>query len=239
MYSETQETEEILDKEKDLYEFPKHIQINNSQYDTYTSYITYLNSQIALNESNLKVVSEENTDVIVNRLKNDRDLLLKHLNGMYDKNTAALEVKYKLNTNDTYIKSVQEKQIQDNNKKIISFDNEKMNKNRLLEIKQYELELKKDRIKNLLWSLITLLALIVIYMANYFNSQIFSNVVCIILSVFIFGAYIVYLMISIVKNYNRSKRFYSKFDFESPPYVSTEESENVGPPSCQAGYVNV
>ena len=107
MYSETQETEEILDKEKDLYEFPKHIQINNSQYDTYTSYITYLNSQIALNESNLKVVSEENTDVIVNRLKNDRDLLLKHLNGMYDKNTAALEVKYKLNTNDTYIKSVQ------------------------------------------------------------------------------------------------------------------------------------
>lgn len=218
----------------DLYKLPSNININGNDYDTYANYITYLNNQIDLYRGN----ESPDTAAIVGRLVNNRDMLLRTLNEMYDKNTDTLDLKYKLNSNDDYIKAVQDQQIVDNNQKINNINSDKMNKTRLHEIKEYETELKRHRIRYLFWSLMVLVSLIVILLCNIQFNIIFNNLLCVILSITIFIMYIVYLVIDIAFNYRRSKRFYSKFDFDTPPY--TEESNGIViTDSCPDGYNTV
>ena len=218
-----------MNQEENIYQYPQNIKINNSDYDSYTSYITYLNNQIALHQNNKNSKKDADT---VNRLKHDRDMLLQTLNKMYDNNTNTLDIKFKLDTNDDYIQSVQEQQILENN--------EKMQKTRLHEMKEYEIELKNHSIRYLFWSMIALSVLIAILLLNTYAKPIFGNNISIFISLSVFIAYIIYIIADVSQNYNRSKRFYSKFDFDTPAYVHDEGDISAldEDGSCADGYVD-
>ena len=60
-----------------------------------------------------------------------------------------------------------------------------MQKTRLHEMKEYEIELKNHTIRYLFWSMISLAVLIAILLINTYANQVFSNTISIIISYYL------------------------------------------------------
>ena len=155
------------------------LKVNDPSWDDYKTQINYDNEMIKLYQldklSKQTVQEEILIDNKIKSLVDDRNTVLEALNKRYDMKTNELNLSYKLDTNDQYVKKVQTKTIHDNDNKIREFNKMKMNKNRLYEIKSYEVDEKKNRVQLLFWTMITLFSLLIIFIINHQFNSLFNN----------------------------------------------------------------
>ena len=102
----------------------------------------------------------------------------------------------------------------------------KMNLTRTYEMKLYDVEKKKHKITLFFWTMITLLSLILIVLANSFLNNIVTNTTAIIASVIILLFYLFYLVKNLAFSYNRDLRFFDKYDFNTPEPLGAEEEDD-------------
>jgi len=214
-----------LQKESETLEENMTTQEDHVNLDKLFTKINYNNEMIKLYQidqlNSQDVNHKELIEKKIQHLIQDRNSLINYLNQLYDKNTEKLDLTYKINTNDKYIKDIQSKEIKINNQKINELNNEKMNKDRQYELALYQIEEKNTKNKYLFWGIISIIIIIIIYSLHTFG--LFNNFVTISLISIVFICFIFYLIIQLSINNNRNKRYYDKYNFPSPPPIPQQE----------------